>query len=73
MQPLGAIMPLSEVQSRWVAKLILGEKTLPSKTKMYEAIDKVSQYLKKRYKASARHTLQVDFHTYKGEIEREIG
>jgi dimethylaniline monooxygenase (N-oxide forming) len=72
-QPLGAVMPLSEVQSRWVAKLILGEKTLPSKTKMYEAIEKVSQYLKKRYKASARHTLQVDFHLYKGEIEKEIG
>jgi dimethylaniline monooxygenase (N-oxide forming) len=72
-QPLGAVMPLSEVQSRWVAKLILGEKTLPNKTKMYEAIEKVSQTLKKRYKASARHTLQVDFHLYKGEIEREIG
>jgi dimethylaniline monooxygenase (N-oxide forming) len=72
MQPLGAIMPLSEVQSRWVAKLISGEKTLPSKEKMYEATDKVTQYLKNRYKASERHTLQVDFHTYKGEIEREI-
>jgi dimethylaniline monooxygenase (N-oxide forming) len=72
MQPLGAIMPLSEVQSRWVAKLILAEKTLPSKSKMQEDILKDQEYLKKRYKASARHTLQVDFHTYKGKIEKEL-
>jgi hypothetical protein len=26
----------------------------------------------KRYKKSARHTLQVDFHPYKGSIENEI-
>ncbi len=72
MQPLGAIMPLSEIQSRWVAKLIKGEKILPNKSSMLASIAKVTADLKKRYKASARHTLQVDFHAYKGEIEREL-
>lgn len=71
-QPLGAIMPLAEVQSKWVAKLINGECKLPEKTEMETAIKQDANKIKKRYKKSARHTLQVDFHPYKESIEREI-
>jgi dimethylaniline monooxygenase (N-oxide forming) len=39
---------------------------------MEVAIKQDSEKLKKRYKESKRHTLQVDFHPYKESIEREI-
>lgn len=71
-QPLGAIMPLAEVQSRWVAKLINGECRLPSKESMQVSIKQDAEKVKKRYVKSARHTLQVDFHPYKESVEREI-
>ena len=72
LQPLGAIMPLAEVQSRWIAELIAGRCVLPAKTKMQQAINQDSSRNQKRYKPSARHTLQVDFHPYRESIEREI-
>jgi dimethylaniline monooxygenase (N-oxide forming) len=71
-QPLGAIMPLAEVQSKWVAHLIKGTCKLPPKIEMEVDIKQDSEKLKKRYKESKRHTLQVDFHPYKESIEREI-
>lgn len=71
-QPLGAIMPLAEVQAKWVAKLINGECKLPEKTQMEAAIKQDTEAVRKRYKSSARHTLQVDFHPYKERIEREM-
>jgi NADH dehydrogenase FAD-containing subunit len=71
-QPLGAIMPLAEVQAKWVAQLIKGTCKLPPKIEMEMAIKQDSEKLKRRYKESKRHTLQVDFHPYKESIEREI-
>lgn len=71
-QPLGAIMPLAEVQAKWVAQLISGRCQLPSKEIMRKIIEQDTEKVKKRYVNSARHTLQVDFHPYKASIEREI-
>ncbi|MEM8894602.1 MAG: NAD(P)-binding domain-containing protein [Bacteroidota bacterium] len=71
-QPLGAIMPLAEVQSQWIAKLITGECKLPSKEGMKKSIQEDVNQMAKRYKKSVRHTLQVDFHPYKGTIEKEM-
>jgi thioredoxin reductase len=70
-QPLGAIMPLAEVQSEWVADLIAGEGALPSYDEMRRQIRIYDERLRKRYVASKRHTIQVDFHAYHAEIERE--
>lgn len=72
LQPLGAIMPLSEVQSKWISKLITGESKLPSKEAMQEEMEKDWQKMQKRYKHSPRHTLQVDFYPYINSIEKEI-
>jgi dimethylaniline monooxygenase (N-oxide forming) len=72
MQPLGAIMPLSEVQAKWIAQLINKKVKLPKVEIMKKAIEKDSEKLKGRYKESARHTLQVDFHAYKAEIEKAL-
>jgi len=71
-QPLGAIMPLAEVQSQWIAKILKGETKLPNKEAMLKSVQADKQAMAKRYKESPRHTLQVDFHPYKESIEREM-
>ena len=71
-QPLGAIMPLAELQAKWVAKLINQEVTLPSKKEMERIIKKDKINMEKRYFKSNRHTVQVDFYPYKKLIEDEI-
>ncbi len=71
-QPLGAIMPLAEVQSKWIAKILKGQTKLPNKAEMLKSIQEDKQAMAKRYKESPRHTLQVDFHPYKESIEREM-
>ncbi len=70
-QPLGAIMPLAELQAEWVADLVTGEGALPSYDEMRRQIRVYDEELRKRYVASKRHTIQVDFHKYLAEIERE--
>jgi len=71
-QPLGAIMPLAEVQARWIARLLTGACRLPDPETMRKAIDAERERNRRRYKASPRHTLQVDFHPYKHSIEQEM-
>lgn len=71
-QPLGAVMPLAETQSIWLAKLINGQCHLPDHDTMLRSIRDESLKNKRRYKTSVRHTLQVDFHPYKQSLEREM-
>ena len=70
-QPLGAVMPLAEAQSHWVAELIAGEVMLPSAAEMRAQIRAYDEALRKRYVASRRHTIQVDARSYRLELERE--
>jgi cation diffusion facilitator CzcD-associated flavoprotein CzcO len=70
-QPLGAIMPIAEAQSEWVADLLGGRGTLPSPTEMRAEIAEAERKMRKRYVASKRHTIQVDFHPYLRELKRE--
>ena len=70
-QPLGAIMPLAEAQCEWVADLLGGEATLPPAAEMRGEIAREERKMGKRYVASKRHTIQVDFHPYLREIRRE--
>ncbi len=71
-QPLGAIMPLAEVQAKWLAKIINGQCKLPSQEAMRKDIEADIAKMTNRYNKSPRHTLQVDFHPYKESIEREM-
>lgn len=71
-QPLGAIMPLAEVQSEWIAKLLTGQVQLPSKESMRATIQQDRKKIKERYKDSPRHTIQVDFFPYKRLIQQEM-
>jgi dimethylaniline monooxygenase (N-oxide forming) len=70
-QPLGAIMPIAERQAEWVADLLEGSAALPAPERMRGAIERDDKALRKRYVASTRHTIQVDFHGYMRELARE--
>ncbi|XP_044094990.1 flavin-containing monooxygenase 5 isoform X2 [Neovison vison] len=60
-QPLGAIMPISELQGRWVTQVFKGLKTLPSQSEMNAEIAKAQEEISKRYVESQRHTIQGDY------------
>jgi hypothetical protein len=71
LQPLGAMMPLAEAQSEWVADLLAGEAALPTREEMWKEIRKRREALQRRYVKSTRHTIQVDFYPYLREIDAE--
>jgi cation diffusion facilitator CzcD-associated flavoprotein CzcO len=70
-QPIGAIMPIAEVQSQWVADLLQGRATLPPEPEMSREIAAYRAATARRYVRSARHTIQVDFLPYQREIRKE--
>ncbi|MBK5111559.1 MAG: NAD(P)-binding domain-containing protein [Thermoleophilia bacterium] len=70
-QPLGAIMPLAEAQSAWVADLIEGRCSLPDRSSMARAVALEQARMKRRYVTSKRHTIQVDFDDYLRTVEKE--
>jgi dimethylaniline monooxygenase (N-oxide forming) len=70
-QPLGAIMPIAEAQSEWVADLLEGKAELPGRARMRRVIEREDARMARRYVASKRHTIQVDFHPYMRTIRRE--
>jgi len=72
LQPLGAVMPLSEAQGRWVAEYLKGEYALPPQTDLRRFIAQDFAAMQKRYVASKRHTIQVDFDDYLADLSREI-
>lgn len=71
-QPLGAIMPLAEAQSKWVAKLLTGECALPDRATRERAYAQDREAMARRYVKSVRHTIQVDFFPYLEQMEKEI-
>ena len=71
-QPLGPLMPLSELQGKWIAGLIKGTINRPNKEAMLKAIDEYQTKLRKRYSDKPRHTIQVDFWPYRKLIETEM-
>ncbi|CAG8449939.1 4418_t:CDS:2 [Dentiscutata erythropus] len=73
-QPVGAIFPITEMQSRYVTSLIKGFiDPLPSPQDMNTAIKNYHNKLRKRYYLSARHTIQVDYLTYLDELSQDLG
>ncbi|XP_060088549.1 flavin-containing monooxygenase 5-like [Heteronotia binoei] len=67
-QPLGAIMPISELQARWVTRVFKGLCELPLANDMLEDIRFKEVEMAKRYVRSRRHTIQVDYIEYMDEI-----
>jgi dimethylaniline monooxygenase (N-oxide forming) len=69
-QPLGPIPPVAEAQAEWVADLLRGDAGLPSAAEMRREIAGYERWLEKRFVASKRHTIEVDFHLYLRDIRR---
>ncbi|HEY1511412.1 MAG TPA: NAD(P)-binding domain-containing protein [Solirubrobacteraceae bacterium] len=72
LQPLGAIMPLAEAQGRWLASYLRGEYRLPAPAAMEEDMRVERERMFRRYVASKRHTMQVDFDNYLYELSKEL-
>ncbi len=72
LQPLGAIMPLAEAQGRWIASYLRGEYQLPPRPQMERDMERERAKMFKRYVASKRHTMQVDFDNYLYALGKEL-
>ncbi|XP_036437445.1 si:dkey-239i20.2 isoform X2 [Colossoma macropomum] len=72
-QPLGAIMPISEMQGRWATRVFKGLLKLPSMKTMLKDINAKEEAMAKRYVASQRHTIQVDYVPYMDELAMQVG
>ncbi len=70
-QPWGAIMPLAELQSKWVADLLEGRSGLPSTEAMKVAVRRDREKVARRYVKSDRHTIQVDYYPYEALLKKE--
>jgi dimethylaniline monooxygenase (N-oxide forming) len=71
LQPLGAIMPLAEAQGQWLAGYLKGEYALPGAGALRADIAADQKAMHKRYVASKRHTIQVDFDDYLMDLAKE--
>ncbi|XP_075472896.1 flavin-containing monooxygenase 5-like [Ascaphus truei] len=72
-QPIGAIMPIAELQSRWATRVFKGLTKLPSNKDMLADVAYKKKELDMRYVESPRHTIQVDFMEYLDEIASQFG
>ncbi|XP_069121137.1 flavin-containing monooxygenase 5-like [Argopecten irradians] len=72
-QPLGAIMPLSEMQARLATRVFKGDVKLPPKVDQWTEIRRKRTEMRYRYVESTRHTIQVDFIPYMDELAELIG
>ncbi|KAF9105052.1 Cyclopentanone 1,2-monooxygenase (CPMO) [Mortierella sp. GBA35] len=73
-QPLGAIMPISEMQCRFLVRTLIGKiAPLPSEQQMDKEIRAVRESIRSRYDDAPRHTIQVDYFQYCDELAKKIG
>ena len=72
LQPLGAMMPLAEAQGRWIASYLRGDYRLPPREVMEADIRAERDRLRRRFVASKRHTMEVDFDDYLYRLRREM-
>jgi hypothetical protein len=68
-------MPMAEEQARWTAQLLAGDYLPPSPDEMRAEIEAKREADRKRFYASPRHTMEVDFDEWMRDarIERERG
>ena len=64
-------MPLAEAQGEWLAAYLRGRYALPSPADLRADIRADQKAMHKRYVASKRHTIQVDFDDYLHDLDKE--
>ncbi|KAH3891874.1 flavin-containing monooxygenase 5-like [Dreissena polymorpha] len=72
-QPIGAVMPISEMQSRHYTQVMKGNIRLPSQKEMLTDIDSKREAMASTYVTSQRHTLQCFWIEYMDEIATILG
>ncbi|KAI1892028.1 hypothetical protein AGOR_G00149770 [Albula goreensis] len=72
-QPLGAIMPIAEMQARWATRVFKGLNKLPPMDTMMKDIKGMADKMAMRYVTSQRHTIQVDYILYMDDLARQVG
>ncbi|XP_034780333.2 flavin-containing monooxygenase 5-like [Acipenser ruthenus] len=72
-QPVGAIMPISELQARWATRVFAELQKLPLEKTMLKDIENKKKAMAKRYVLSQRHTIQVDYIRYMDELAAQLG
>ncbi|MEE6496162.1 hypothetical protein FKM82_002245 [Ascaphus truei] len=72
-QPIGAVMPISELQSRLATRVFKGLVRLPTVENMMLDITQKKQKMETRYVVSQRHTIQVDYVEYMDELATLAG
>ncbi|CAK7309033.1 Flavin-containing monooxygenase 5 [Vulpes lagopus] len=73
LQPVGATMPTSELQSRWAVRVFKGLNKLPSVSGMMDDIRKKREKIEKEFLNNPRDTRRVQYVDYMDEIASEIG
>jgi len=63
-QPVGAVMPLAEAQSKLVAELLSGGYDLPDRAERQQRTERERAQMFARYVPSRRHTMQIDYDEY---------
>ncbi|GAA1812689.1 NAD(P)/FAD-dependent oxidoreductase [Agromyces neolithicus] len=71
LQPIGAVMPLAEAQSAWVAELLTGTYAAPSDAEVRAMMTREHERAKRRFYSSPRHTMEVDFDRFLWDLTRE--
>ncbi|KAF9160210.1 Cyclopentanone 1,2-monooxygenase (CPMO), partial [Actinomortierella ambigua] len=73
-QPLGALMPISEMQCRFLVSTWIGKlKPLPSAETMEIEIQRQKDKMAQRHGEAARHTIQVDYAPYCDQMAKALG
>jgi dimethylaniline monooxygenase (N-oxide forming) len=70
-QPIGAVMPLAEAQSKLVAEMLSGGYELPSARERRQRTERYRKEMFAHYVPSRRHTMQLDFDQYMNELTAE--
>ncbi|GFO26102.1 dimethylaniline monooxygenase [n-oxide-forming] [Plakobranchus ocellatus] len=72
-QAIGAVMPISEIQTRWAAKLITGASKLPSRAEMEQDYHDKRNKMAQLYVESRRHSMQTFWIDYMDQVASKIG
>ncbi|PIC42624.1 hypothetical protein B9Z55_009640 [Caenorhabditis nigoni] len=72
-QPIGSIMPISEMQARVYLETFAGGRALPNRDEMKADVVLKREIMRARYVDSRRHTIQVDYANYMHELGDMIG
>ena len=70
-QPVGAVMPLAEAQSKLVAEYLAGGYDLPERAARRRVTERERAEMFARYVPSRRHTMQLDYDVYMALLKAE--